>query len=91
MESKLYASHGINWMWYLRVTHHDDKTVTVDVHDRVRKDDPQPADAVYGNGYRGWKFVESNDGFATHVIIGKDTYPLRNPGYVFGFGSFTGK
>ena len=74
-------------MWYQRAAFHGDGTVTVELHDRVHKDDPQPADAVY----RGWKFVESAGRLATHVIIGDDTYPLRNPGYVFGFGSFTGK
>jgi len=90
--TKTYSTGGINWCWYIKVEEHDDGTVTVLAHDRLHNFDNDqgagrhPADAIGGGGMR---FVETDGRVAVALDYfqrGVPPRPLRNPGYVFGFG-----
>ena len=82
---KTYHEHGINWMWYLRVEHHNDQTVTILAHYRVHK-----GDEGHPKTFDEYSLIEDKDRIVQKVRIGQFgkgyiEFDVRNKQHIFSY------
>jgi hypothetical protein len=79
-----FRQGGINWDWFTEVEFHiPSRTCRILAHYRIHRYD-SPVNPTCVTTETGFKMVEGDGRIVCAVQFNRETWPVMNPGYIFG-------